>query len=60
MFKVQVCSASDGASVKDIKCRSLREAERVERGLLINMSDAFYTRIVDESGEEINGTTEQR
>lgn len=47
MYYVEIVSYETGEVVKRIECQSERSAERVERGVNINMDgEKFYTRIL--------------
>lgn len=45
-WKVDVIDGSTGDVVRTIACKTERDAERVERGLLVNMNhDRYYTQV---------------
>lgn len=47
-YKIEVVDAFNGDVVKTLETANLRTAERVERGLNINLNhEKFYTRIVE-------------
>ena len=47
-WTVQIVETETGAVVKEIECGDERRAERVERGVMINLNhDRFYTKTVD-------------
>lgn len=49
-FVVQVIAREEGNVVKEIKCMSEKQAERVEEGININLNhEKFFTQI--KSGE---------
>lgn len=49
VWKVEVVSYVDGTVVKTLDAPTERQAERIERGLEINLNhELFYTRIVRE------------
>ena len=46
-WRVRVIEWETDETVRAIQCKSEREAEKVERGLAINMGDGFYTETDD-------------
>jgi hypothetical protein len=50
-FYVEIIERKTGKTERRIPCRSSADADRVERGALINMSPDFYTRIATEREE---------
>jgi hypothetical protein len=52
-WKVEVVHIETEEVVKAIECNSERSAERVERGVLINMNhEDYFTRIVGPEGKD--------
>ena len=52
VWKVQVVSYVDGTVVKTLTAPTERQAERIERGLEINLNhELFYTLIVKDGGD---------
>ena len=55
-WNVEVVHFDTDEVVKRIECESERSAERVERGVLINMNlEDYFTRVVDKNGNEHEG-----
>jgi hypothetical protein len=51
-FAVEVLSQVDDQVVRSVPCATERAAERVERGIQINLNhDDYYTRIVESAAE---------
>lgn len=46
-WRVRVIEWATDETVKVVACRSERAAERVERGMRVNMGEGFYTEIAD-------------
>lgn len=48
-FYVEIVEYKTGTVIRRIQCQSERNAERVERGVSINLNHSeFYTRIVED------------
>lgn len=55
-WKVQIIETETGRVEKSIPCGGERAAERVERGVLINLNhDKYHTEIVDGAQEAKQG-----
>ena len=55
-WKVQIIETETGRVEKSIPCGGEHTAERVERGVLININnDNYHTEIVDDSQEAKQG-----
>lgn len=55
-WKVQIIETETGRVEKSIPCGGERAAERVERGVLINLNhDKYHTEIVDGAQEAKHG-----
>ncbi len=55
-FFVEVVEDNSQKVVRCLECTSLRQAEKVQRGLEINLNqNAYSTRIVDKDFKEIEG-----
>ena len=55
-WKVQIIETETGRVEDSIPCYSERDAERVERGVLINLNhDKYHTEIVDGAQEAKQG-----
>lgn len=48
---VEIVEYESGQVVHSIECASERSAGQVERGVIINLNDKFYTRIVHRKGD---------
>lgn len=47
---VQIVESETGNVVKEIECGDERRAERIERGVMINLNhDQFHTQLVNKS-----------
>lgn len=51
-YKVQVIAYDNSKVVKEIPCQSEASAQRVERGVNINLNhDGYYTQVVEDEEE---------
>ena len=44
-WRVRVIEWATDKTVKAVQCKSQREAEKVERGMSINMASEYYTEV---------------